>query len=245
MKYSCTTERVTDMPTLDELRTVLADGERFAGNPDTVLRRVEQRKATIAAHNSPAAWARHRRRLTGYGLAAAAVVAAVAVPALVQPGTGGSSTSRGGVHIHLAAFSLDTNPDGTIALQTTQGAGVDPDVLRHALAQAGVPAVVTVGTICTPPGPRVPEPAINAVLPHTPGMRTETIVPSAIPAGKKLDISILTTTTYDTNGTAEIVPIWSFDLVPDNVPLTCSSTPPANEGYGIPTPAPTNQPNQH
>jgi len=224
------------MPTLDELRTVLAEGERFAGDPGTVLRRVEQRKATARVGQ--------RRRRTGYGLAAAAVVAvAIAVPLLVRPGSpDGTSTSRGAVHIHLAAFSVDTNPNGTIALQTNQGAAVDPDALRNALAQAGVPAVVTVGTICAAPGPRAPEPALHKVITNPPGARISTIVPSAIPAGKKLDISILKTTSFATDGTAHSVPLWIYDLVPDNVPLTCSSTPPPNGAYGTPTAA---SPNQH
>jgi hypothetical protein len=222
------------MPTVDELRTVLSSGERFAGDPDTVLRRVEQRKATTRVG--------HRRRRIGYGLAAAAVVAiAVATPVLLRS-PDGTSRSNGGVHIHLAAFSVDTNPNGTIALQTNQGAAVDPDALRNALAQAGVPAVVTVGTICTAPGPRAPEPALNKVITNPPGARISTIVPSAIPAGKKLDISILKTTSATTDGTAVSVPMWIYDLVPDNVPLTCSSTPPANGAYGTPV---TAAPNQH
>jgi len=90
----------------------------------------------------PAA-ATRRARYGVAGLAAAAVAAAAAAgigyaasggphPTSVSP----STTHGGRVHIHRAAFSVDTNPGGTVTLKLTQGQMFDPAALRQALFKA-------------------------------------------------------------------------------------------------------------
>jgi hypothetical protein len=50
------------------------------------------------------------------------------------------------VHVHLAAWSVDTNSNGTVTVTVHQLA--HPAKLQRTLARAGVPAVVTPGQIC-------------------------------------------------------------------------------------------------
>lgn len=175
-------------------------------------------------------WGRH----AGAGLAAAAVAAAAAIgigyAASGGHSPGASPTSPPGatpgaaVHIHLAAFSVDSNPGGTVTLKLTQGQMFDPSTLRRALARAGVPALVTVGSVCTSP---VPSDALPQVLSHSPqqprGRSVTIITPSAIPAGQRLSIGYFA---VPSGGGLHI------SLVPDNAPLTCTSTPPAPPGRG-------------
>jgi hypothetical protein len=177
------------------------------------------------------------RRRVGYaiaGLAAVAVAIAVAVgvsggsarPPLSGrtigsgPGTGtGSGTATGGVHIHLAAFSVDTNPNGTVTLTLTQAQVFDPSAVRAALAEAGVRAIVTVGSVCVVPGfPSNALPEVIGRSPGTNGASVSVITPSAIPAGQELSFGYFAVP--DGGGL-------HVSLVPVNVPLTCTSTPPA------------------
>jgi hypothetical protein len=181
----------------------------------------------------PAAATRRAR----YGVAglAAAAVAAVAAAGIGYAASGGphptsvnpSTTHGGRVHIHRAAFSVDTNPGGTVTLKLTQGQMFDPAALRQALARAGVPALVTVGSVCTVPGPSDALPQVLPPSPHQPGGRSVTTInPSAIPAGEKLSIGYFA---VPNGGGLHI------SLVPDNTPLTCTSTPPAPPRHGEPT----------
>jgi hypothetical protein len=181
-----------------------------------------------AAQANPArrpARANQRARYAALGLAAAAVAAAAALG--IDYGTGGGpspgaspATAQGGVHIHLAAFSVDTNADGTVTLTLNQGQLFDPATLTHALAKAEVPALVTVGSVCTAP---VPSDALPQVISHSPaqsgGSSVTIITPSAIPSGEELSIG------YFANGNG-----LHISLVPDNAHLTCSSTPPLTGG---------------
>ena len=185
----------------------------------------------------PATTSRRRLRYATAGLAAAAVAAGVAVgidhatsggspaPSAGQTSSPGTSLS-GGVHIHLAAFSVDTNPGGTVSLTLTPGQLFDPDALRQALATAGVQAVVTVGSVCTLPDH--PSDGLTQVIsraPATNGHSVTTIHPSAIPAGEKLSLGYFVA---PTNGAGGLF----ISLVPDNTPLTCTSTPPAPPRHG-------------
>jgi hypothetical protein len=97
-----------------------------------------------------------RRRRRGFGTVAGAVVVAGAVMVALQPGTTTEiappvAVGAGSVHLHLAAFSVDTNPDGTVTLLTKaqlKAQLLDPVILRRTLAQAGIPAYITIGKYC-------------------------------------------------------------------------------------------------
>lgn len=128
------------------------------------------------------------------------------------------------MHIHLAAFSVDTNPGGTVTLKLTRGQIFNPSALRHALAQAGVPALVTVGSVCTSSGPSDALPqVISRSAPQPDGSTVTIITPAAIPAGQELSIGYFS---LPNGGGVHI------SLVPGNAPLTCTSTPPAPPRHG-------------
>src|SRR6266542_4086317 len=57
------------------------------------------------------------------------------------------------VHVHLAAWSVDTSPDGTVTFKLHNTS--QPARLQHVLAQAGVPAMVRRGEICLARGRHV------------------------------------------------------------------------------------------
>jgi hypothetical protein len=177
-----------------------------------------------AAHASSARPSSQRARYAAVGLGAAAVAAATALA--IGYGTAGGpspgvhpATSAGGVHIHLAAFSVDKNADGTVTLKLNRGQLFDPAALREALARAGVPALVTVGSVCTAP---VASDALPQVISRAPGLSgggVTTITPSAIPSGEELSIG------YFANGNG-----LHITLVPKNAHLTCTSAPPFTTG---------------
>ena len=86
-----------------------------------------------------AIFANAKKRRTRRGIAAAmtAVCAAIGVAvALVLPG--GQTRA---VHVHLAAWSVDTNSNGTVTVTIRQMLG-NPAGLQQALAKDGVPALV-------------------------------------------------------------------------------------------------------
>jgi hypothetical protein len=179
-----------------------------------------------AAQASPARRPSRRRvRYAAVGLAAAAVAAATALGidygTAGGPSPGGSpATTQGGVHIHLAAFSVVANADGTVTLTLNQGQLFDPSTLREALAKAGVPALVTVGSVCTAPFSSDALPQVISRAPGQPGGRSvTTITPSAIPSGEELSIG------YFANGNG-----LHISLVPDNAHLTCRTAPPFTAG---------------
>jgi hypothetical protein len=145
--------------------------------------------------------ARRNRRRSLAAVGVAVVVAlAIAVPTLSSSAQAPASLSPGrphatAVHVHLAAFSVDTNPGGTVTVTLTMAQTVDPDAMRQALAQAGVPAVITVGTFCrTADEPhglhqvfRHPGPD-QASAPPAASAETIVITPSALP--KDAEVSI-------------------------------------------------------
>jgi hypothetical protein len=87
-----------------------------------------------------------------------------------------------------------------------------------------VPALVTVGSVCTVPGPSDALPQVISRSAQQPdGSTLTTITPAAIPAGEKLSIGYFP---LPNEGGVHI------SLVPDNAPLTCTSTPPASPRHG-------------
>lgn len=122
------------------------------------------------------------------------------------------------MHIHVTAFLVDTGPGGTVTVTLLRNYAPDPSALRQALAGAGVPALVTVGSVCYA---YVPSAALNQVLTSrrhlTDGTTILTVVPRAIPAGWELSIGY-----FQVPGGNGI----HVSLVPKGAPLTCRSAPP-------------------
>jgi hypothetical protein len=176
----------------------------------------------VAAARRPPRTSQRARYATA-GLAAAAVAAALAVGISYGTASGPSPAAGGGAQTHLAAFSVVANADGTVTLELNQGQLFNPATLRQALAKAGVPALVTVGYVCTAD---FASDALNQVISRAPGQSggsgghsVTVITPSAIPPGQELSIG------YFANGSG-----LHISLVPDNAHLTCSSTPPFTGG---------------
>lgn len=91
---------------------------------------------------------RKRRRRAIAALAAACAVIGLAL-ALALP----SGTRPRPVHVHLAAWSVDTNPNGTVTFKLRNTS--HPARLQRVLAEAGVPAMVRSGQICLAQGRHV------------------------------------------------------------------------------------------
>jgi hypothetical protein len=89
---------------------------------------------------------RNRRRIAALAVACTAIGLALA---LVLPA--GSQTRP--VHVHLAAWSVDTNPNGTVTFKLRNTS--HPARLQHVLAEAAVPAMVRSGEICLAQGRHV------------------------------------------------------------------------------------------
>jgi hypothetical protein len=163
---------------------------------------------------------------------AAAGIAVVVVAAAAGAGIGYAVTSShpGGraatghsVHIHAPAFAVDSSGAGTVTVTIMRNhVHIDPAALRHALAEAGVPALVTAGRVCYVPGPSA---ALGQVLgppQHRPGGNSVlTITPAAIPRGWELSIGFFRVA----NGGGIHV-----GLVPSKGPFTCTVLPPRPPG---------------
>jgi hypothetical protein len=171
--------------------------------------------------------------------AAGLSVAAGTALALGLTGVLGPAPARDTGTIQTAAFTLASNSNGTATLTLSPGELLDPTALQSDLAQYGIPAVVTVGSLCTsnpapagfsqvvsvnPAGPFTATPQ-NGVHP------TITIDPAAIPAGTELSIGDFQLSTGQLAGQQQA----DFVLI-DTSSYTCSSTPPdpngLPDGYG-------------
>jgi hypothetical protein len=208
-----------DRPSLPSIPQFSRDLETFlvdAARPDPAEPARPARRAHV-----PWGWT-----ISGASVAAAAIAVAVAVgvnsgggpsrtPVADPSGAGrGSSTP---VHIHLAAFSVDTQPGGTVALTVSRAQVFDPAAMTKALAQAGVPALVTVGRVCQDGPTAILNQVISAPRTQPDGDTVTTITPSALPAGMELSIGY-----FSVPSGAGV----HITIVPVQGPLTCSSTPP-------------------
>jgi len=178
---------------------------------------------------------RGRRVLTAAGTACAAIGIAVA---LAVPGSQGRP-----VHVHLAAWSVDTNPNGTVTFKLRNTA--QPTRLQRVLAQAGVPAMVRRGEICLAQGRHVLLPTQGIVKvtgatvtvdgrPTQPGSVfllmgghgaskplswSWTITPAKIPQGARFVISAVPGHRVSPD---HIRAAWEF--VPGSAPVTCAKS---------------------
>ena len=162
---------------------------------------------------------RRRRRLSGLAGAGAAAGVALTLGLTGILSSGNTSPPAASPGAQLAAFTVVSGPDGTSTLTLRKGKQyrLDPGALRQALAQHGIPALVTVGSMCD----STPEPeGLDQVL-STRRLADGTVVttfnPAAMPAGSKLSIGYFQTYTV-------------FSLIEDGAPLTCSSNPGSSDG---------------
>jgi hypothetical protein len=152
---------------------------------------------------------RTRRVARAVAAGAAAAVAAGVTAMAVAP----ASHPAKPVNAQLTAYSLSAGANGTSALTLRKGQQyrLDPAALRQALAQHGIPALVTVGQTCG----SSPEPAglDQALTPqrHPDGSVTLTINPGEMPQASELSIGYFT---------SKIV----FSLIQQGAPLHCTST---------------------
>jgi hypothetical protein len=155
---------------------------------------------------------RHRkmRRLTSaVATGAAAAVAAGLIAIAVAP----ASHPATPVNAQLTAFSI-SGANGTSALTLRKGQRyrLDPAALRQALAQHGIPALVTVGKACdSSPEPSGLDQAVTAQR-HPDGSVTVTINSRNMPPASELSIGYFTSKTV-------------FALIQQGAPLHCTSTP--------------------
>ena len=136
----------------------------------------------------------------------------------------GNSPAVRTVHVNLDAWSVNTTPAGLVDVTIREMK--DPARLRQALADAGVPAMLTFGRVCT---------AVSGDLPQLPqvlhkvggqGAVVLTINPSAMPAGTELVIGIDIFRQGSEQGVAA-----GFGLIKDGSALACH-TPQTKAGSG-------------
>jgi hypothetical protein len=205
-----------DRPVLPETPSFRADMEEFLVS---VARRAPRRSRST------------RPALLGVAAGVAAVAIALGA-AVVANGTSGvpGGVAAGGVHVHLADFSVDTNSNGTVTLALSEAQILDPGALRQALAQAGIPARVTVGSFCYNPVVPNRDALSQAFTMERPGPDEAAVVvinPSKLPVGSTLAVG------YVMNGA---VGKPHFELLTAGAPVTCSTNPPPPPAKPIPAP---------
>lgn len=214
---------------------------------DAVHKALGEVNMTVTAERIAAAGRRRRNRRRGAGAVAgvAAIVGATvgiinvagSTPtkhiATLGPAHRPASQTLNGVHIRTAAFTVDTQSDGTLRVTwDKQRYFDDRDALLAALRAAGFPVVMRVGEFCAAPGDDTTldmsgvGPGVDRVMkgePSTDGRVTFVFTPSQMPAGKELFIGYLDPeqlrATRGLPGSVE-------RLVSADAPLTCTTTPP-------------------
>jgi hypothetical protein len=180
---------------------------------------------------------RQRRRVAGLSVAGAgacaalvAVLAAGSGPAVPagRPDSAGSAPPPRASAAQLTAFTVVADSDGSTTLTLYPAQVINPDAVRQALAEHGIPALVTAGKFCRTADQPAPGVGQVAVLPGQPlrpeghpanrGERPGAIVihGSAIPRGVKLSIG------YRQDPQSREI---SFTLIKAGAPLTCTAIP--------------------
>jgi len=166
---------------------------------------------------------RRRYALAGCAVAGATAVTVLAVnlvsasapgPAPAGPGTQSTTPAK----IKTAAFTIKSNQDGTVSLTIDPSELFEPSTLENDLALYGVPALVTVGKVCTSdPGPDGLD-DVESFEPGGPGSNgTITIDPAAMPDGTLLSFG-----TVDLKGDVRA----SYSSLVYANDYTCTTTPP-------------------
>jgi hypothetical protein len=160
-----------------------------------------------------AAAGRRRRRAALAGAGAGAAAVALSLGLLAANGTG-SPAPIGAGGARLTAFSVGTGPNGASTLTLRKGAQyrLDPDALRQALAQHGIPAVVNIDRMCD----SAPEPdGLDQVISSrrlADGSVFITFDPAALPTGSEVSIGYFASRT-------------EFALIESGAPLHCTTSP--------------------
>jgi hypothetical protein len=149
-------------------------------NDDDVLRAVRGSLSGVRIPASPRleaivarGRARRRRRHVELSVAGVASGAALVLSLSGVIGSVGRAPARSSGRADVRAFSVVSNSNGTTTLTLNLDGGLnDPNAVRQALAQHGIPALVTVGELCT-----------TAVRPDAPGAITQQPPPGGTPAG--------------------------------------------------------------
>jgi hypothetical protein len=173
--------------------------------------------------------ARRRRRLGGLSIASAGACAALAVGLAGGPRSAGPPPQHEAPPVHLAAFSVVAGPGGATTLTLYPGQVANPNAVRQALAEHGIPALVTAGRFCRTASQPPPGVGQVVVLSHRPQQGTRrpgpmgtggpgpvVIYGSAIPSGVELSIG------YRQDPQNREI---SFTLIQAGAPLTCTSIP--------------------
>jgi hypothetical protein len=176
--------------------------------------------------------ARRRRRLAGVSVASVAACAALVVALAGGWGSAGPAPQarpappHHATEVQLAAFSVVADRDGSTTLTLGPGQMINPNAVRQALAEYGIPALVTAGEFCRTadqPAPGVGD--VVVLLPHglryvgsggPPPRPSIVIYGSKIPRGVKLSIG------YRQDAQDREI---SFTLIKAGSPLTCTSMP--------------------
>jgi hypothetical protein len=184
---------------------------------------VSAARATTSRRPSRAARLR-RPAIAGLAAAVVAVGAGVGIDHALgsrsASNSPGSSRTSGSAGTNLASFSVQKAANGTVTVTLYSNHAPDAAGLRRALAGAGVPALVTVGTVCFEPAPVSDLGQILSQPPHVPfGTAVVTITPSAIPSGFELSFGYF----FLPGGNGGGIHV---TIVPDHARLTCKKDPP-------------------
>ena len=172
--------------------------------------------------------ARRTRRLSA--VAGLSVAGAAAGTALALGLTGVLGPARTPGTIRTAAFTLASNANGTATLTINPKELLDPAALQSDLAQDGIPAKVTSGSMCSSdPAPAGFSQVVSVNWPPNASpsgvQPTITIDPSAMPAGAELSVGDFQLSSGQAAGQQQA----DFVLI-DTSSNACSSTPPDPNG---------------
>jgi len=158
------------------------------------------------------------KRRTRRGLSAVLTAACVAIGltlGLLLPG--GPAPA---VHVHLAAWSVGSNSNGTVTVTVRQLTHAGQ--LQHALAKAGVPAMVTFRKECLNNENQNALQKAGVAFKVSVRPTGEIITPSQIPHGDKLLFSIITVTVRSSSGSVTHGRGFGWGLVKAGHPLQCT-----------------------
>jgi hypothetical protein len=177
-----------------------------------------------ASADSITARARNRRLRRGAFGAGAGVLALGVGLGVVVGGSGGVTpvSSDKSVHVNLAAWSVNTTPSGIVDVTVRQL--TDPALLRQTLAEAGVPAYVAAGELCTTGSGDLPQSQVIGDVPvaNSGNSVIVTVNPAAMPSGSELLVSM----TQQVLGQRQSLVI-GIDLVNEG-PVSCTPVPAAS-----------------
>lgn len=201
---------------------------------DTEEIRQAARTRLAAAMSGPPRPPRPARRRRGplvlAGAAAAVAVAASLVLTVGQPSAGHPAA----VHVNLEAWSVNSNADGTVTVKTREVS--QPRRLEQVLAEAGIPALVRWGELCSaPPGQYLPTRGIVDGPDYVGGVAPPvwidgkpyandvwTFTPSRMPSGARYMITAIPLNRVPRNRGG-----WTWGLIRDSAHLTCRSSAPS------------------